>query len=58
MATDGTLKLNFGKFKGKTIEEIPDDYLRFIVDQFDDDRLVQEAADELAYRERWNIEKE
>jgi len=53
-ATDGTLRITFGRYKGKTIEELPSDYLKFIRAQFDDDRLVQAAGDEIAFRERWN----
>ena len=50
--------LHFGKFKGLDIEDIPSDYLKYLVesDWFEDKYpdFVKPIEDELAFRDRWN----
>lgn len=48
---DGTMVMPFGKFKGKTIEEIESAYLRWIVDKTDNEELVLAAEAELEFRD-------
>lgn len=49
----------FGKFSGKDIDEIPNTYLRWLVEQdwfekqYSD--LLTEVESELEYRNRWDI---
>lgn len=45
------LVLWFGAHKGKTIEDCPSSYLRWLARNFDDDRLVGAAEAELSYRD-------
>ena len=48
---DGTRTVHFGKYKGKTIEEIPSGYLRWMRDNCEEDDLVDDAARELQFRD-------
>jgi len=52
-------KLPFGMYKGKKIEQIPDNYLRWIAENLDEDtplhKAICEACDkELSWRESFN----
>ena len=42
----------FGKYKLYYFDEIPDDYLQYIVDEFDDGWVKDEAKKELKKREK------
>lgn len=48
---DVTLTVNFGKYKGKTIEEIPSSYLKWMISTIEDkEDLIAGAETELQYR--------
>jgi len=51
---DGTIKMPFGKHKGKSFEEIESDYLRWMRDNMEDDRLNKAAKNELSFRDTHN----
>lgn len=51
---DGTMTMPFGKYRGKTIEELPSGYLRWMRDNVEDDDLVDAADDELQFRDIHN----
>lgn len=48
---DGTLTVHVGKYQGKTIEEIPSDYLKYIVDKWDNEDIMEAAETELNFRD-------
>ena len=52
---DGTSIIKFGKYKDKTIEQIPNSYLNWLLEQewfcVDYKGLVEEIGIELKYRE-------
>ena len=51
MSSDGTLVMPFGKHAGKTIEELPSSYLRWVCENVEDnDEITESAADELKWR--------
>lgn len=52
---DGTLKMPFGKHAGKTIEEIPSDYLKWAADNLRDGDVKEAAKHELAYRNQHGL---
>jgi uncharacterized protein (DUF3820 family) len=48
------LIIQFGTYIGKDLEDIPSDYLKWIVkDVKTDDELVEEAEKELEFRDKW-----
>jgi uncharacterized protein (DUF3820 family) len=52
---DGETKITFGKFKGKTVEEIPSSYLKWLAEQDFMDKpsnynLLEEVEQELEWR--------
>jgi hypothetical protein len=49
---DGTMRMPFGKHKGKTMEEIPSGYLKWMADKLDDDDLCEAADAEYQWREQ------
>ncbi len=51
---DGTRKMPFGKYKGKAIEDLPTSYLKWMVEKLDDDDFIDEAAAELAFRDKYD----
>lgn len=51
--SDGTTVVPFGKHKGKTLEEIPSGYLKWMFEApISDEDLALEAEEEYAFRER------
>lgn len=52
--SDGTTVMWFGEHKNKTIEEIPSGYLRWMVDELDNEDLIMAAESELEYRDNFN----
>lgn len=54
------VKLPWGAHKGKTIEEVPKGYLRWIIDKVDETRypeLVKAADKELSWRDEYGIDE-
>ena len=51
---DGTLKMFFGKHAGKTFKEIPSDYLRWMRDNMNEEKLKKAAYTELSFRDTHN----
>jgi hypothetical protein len=46
--------LHFGKYKGKNIEDIPSDYLKWIMEKFNgDEEIIIAAEKEYEYRSNW-----
>lgn len=46
--------LQFGKFIGKDLEEVPSDYLKWIINNVTtDEELIEEAEKEYEFREKW-----
>ena len=52
---DGTMVMPWGKFKGKTIEDIPSGYLKWLIDKCEslDDDLIEAADTEYQWRSEW-----
>lgn len=48
---DGTMVMPWGKYRGKTIEEIPSGYLSWLMDNCDDDDICEAADLEFELRE-------
>lgn len=44
----------FGKHKGKDIEDIPSDYLKWVAENVDDEDICCAADEEYSWREAWN----
>lgn len=44
------MKFNFGKHKGEDVEDVPDQYLEFIVEKFDEGHIQSECEKELKFR--------
>lgn len=42
----------WGKYAGKTIEEIPSSYLKWLAEKCDDDEICEAADEEYQWRER------
>ena len=52
---DGTMVMPFGTHKGKTLEEIPSDYLKWMYKDFTDkEDLALAAEEEYDFREKHN----
>lgn len=51
------MKVTFGKFKGKDIEDIPNSYLQWASENFDNmsDELTEAINEELKYRKQFDI---
>lgn len=47
----------FGKHEGEHMEDIPSSYLRWLVENLDEDKedIIQEAEDELLSREHFHL---
>jgi len=44
----------YGKFKGKPMHEISSGYLRWIAENFDDEKICVAADEEFQWREKFN----
>jgi len=57
MGKGGGMKIDFGKYRGLDVDEIPSDYLKWLTfqdwceEKFPD--LVKEAEEELTFRTTW-----
>lgn len=56
------MKMPYGKFKGKKIEDLPSWYLLWIAENFDESteqgkKICVEADTEYQYREKYNLHK-
>ncbi len=49
------ITMPYGKHKGTAIGDLPTSYLRWLAENFDDERICAAADTELQYREEWNI---
>jgi len=47
--------IDFGQYKGIDLEDIPTDYLRWVVKQAMDENLLEAAEGELEYRDNYNL---
>lgn len=48
------IKMKYGKFKGRTMEEIPSSYLLWIAENVEDGRICYAADSEYQDREKFN----
>ena len=48
------MKMPFGKFKGKDIEDLPSDYLKWVAGNVDDEDICCAADEEYRYRTDMN----
>jgi hypothetical protein len=48
------MKMHWGKHKGKDIEDIPSDYLRWLSENCDNENIAIEADEEWDFREKTN----
>lgn len=42
--------LPFGKYEGRSIEEVPSGYLRWLIQTLDDEEIVEAAENEFRFR--------
>ncbi len=45
----------FGQHRGKTMEEVPDSYLQYILDDWDNEELLLAAESEQMNRKKYGI---
>jgi uncharacterized protein (DUF3820 family) len=45
------LSMPWGKYQGKTIEELPSSYLKWLSEECDDDEIMEAAEEEYKWRE-------
>jgi hypothetical protein len=50
---DGTTIITFGMYNGKTLEEIPSDYLKYVINNTNDEDLAEAADAEYEWRTEW-----
>lgn len=48
------IKMPYGAFKGKTVDELPSGYLYWVAENFKDDRIATAADQEWQLREKQN----
>ena len=48
------IKMPYGAYKGKPMHDIPSGYLRWVAENFKDERICKAADDEYQYREKYN----
>ena len=51
---DGTYVMPWGKYKGRTIEDIESSYLKWLIDNCDDDYICECASHEYEFRNTFN----
>lgn len=51
---DTSIIVYFGKHKGKRIDEIPSDYLQWLIGASADEEISEAAEEEYSYREHYN----
>ena len=52
--TEIEIVMPYGKFKGKPMHKIPSGYLKWIAENFDDEKICKEADDEYQWRTKFN----
>lgn len=50
----GEIKMPAGKFAGKTLEEIPSPYLKWVAENWDDEEVAEAASMEYEWRSEWD----
>jgi len=48
------MKMPWGKYKGKDLEEIPSGYLKWLAENCEDYEIAQAADEEFRWRTDWN----
>lgn len=49
------MTISFGKYKGKNLEDIPSDYLKWIINKCKcSDELIEACEEEYEFRNNWN----
>ena len=48
------MEMKYGKFKGKAMHEIPSGYIRWLAENFNDDKIASAADREWQFREKHN----
>lgn len=51
----GQIVMPVGKYKGYTIEQIPDFYIKWLAENWRGEEICNAADSELKYRKQWNI---
>lgn len=49
-----SVRMPFGKYKGRAMEDIPSDYLHWLAENMDIDRIATAADEEYNYRDLTN----
>ncbi len=48
------MKMPWGKYKGKDLEDIPSPYIKWLSEECDNETIAEEADEEWQFRERFN----
>lgn len=59
LSQDADVKMPSGKYSGKSIEDVPNGYLEWLIDELDDEKsaiMVSEINKELIFRKKFDIE--
>ena len=54
----GQIKMTFGKFKGRRIEDLPSSYVRWLAENCKLDYIATAADQEYSYREQFDLHQE
>lgn len=58
LSNSAEIKMPAGTYKGRSIEDVPNSYLEWLVDELDDKKspkLISEIEKELTFRKKFNI---
>jgi hypothetical protein len=53
MKSDSEFIMPWGKYTGKSLEDIPSSYLRWLSEECEDDQICEEADKEYEWRTQW-----